>query len=157
MPRVVPSQIVDFIDAEFPHARSRQQYHVDVQYKDRVTALVRLVNELPYELLTMDGAAYNQFVRGVSTMESTRGVEDWISRRPMASFYNQRLGEAISELRGCLEPLLDQQIPAATAGLLFITDAPLRESIRADMAFANQVFGGGEWKAATVLTDWTKR
>jgi len=151
MRRVVPSQVVEFIDADFSFARSRQEYHVDAQYKDRVTALLRLVNELPDELLIMDAAAYNQFVRSVSTLESTLDVEDWISRRPMASFYDQRLGEAISDLRDCLQPLPDQQIPAAAAGLPFIADAPLRESIRADIAFANQAFSGGEWKAATVL------
>jgi hypothetical protein len=47
--------------------------------------------------------------------------------------------------------LPDEQIPAATAGLPFITDAQLRESIRGDIAFANQAFRGSEWKAATVL------
>ena len=50
-----------------------------------------------------------------------------------------------------LELLPDEQIPAATAGLLFIRDAQLRESIRGDIAFANQAVSGGEWKAATVL------
>ena len=45
----------------------------------------------------------------------------------------------------------DQQIAEATTGLALIEDLPLRESIRADIAFADQAFGGGEWKAATVL------
>jgi len=70
MRRVVPSQVVEFIDADFSFARSRQEYHVDAQYKDRVTALLRLVNELPDELLIMDAAAYNQFVLSVSTLEA---------------------------------------------------------------------------------------
>jgi len=48
-------------------------------------------------------------------------------------------------------PLPDQQIPAPTADLQFIKDAPLRESIRADIAFANQALSNAEWKAATVL------
>jgi hypothetical protein len=39
-----------------------------------------------------------------------------------------------------------------TAGVSFITDTKPRESIRGDIiAFANQAFSGGEWKAATVL------
>lgn len=71
MPRVVPSQIVEFIDAEFPFARLGQQYNVDLQYKDRVTALVRLVEELPAGFLVMDGAKYNSLVLSISTMKST--------------------------------------------------------------------------------------
>jgi hypothetical protein len=47
--------------------------------------------------------------------------------------------------------LPDEQIPAATASLSFIADPQLRESIRGDIAFANQAFSRGEWKAATVL------
>ena len=152
MPRVVPSQVVGFIDVEFPFARSRQQYNVDIQYKDRVTALLRLVEELPDELLLMDGAEYNQFVLSVSTLRSTLDFVDWtISRGPTAQLYDRGLGEVICNLRACLEPLLDEQIPASTAGLSVIRDTQLRESIRGDIAFANQAFSGGQWKAATVL------
>jgi Tol biopolymer transport system component len=79
MPRVVPSQVVDFIDDKFPHARSRQQYNVDPQFRDRVTALIRLVDELPDELLIMDREAYNRFVLSVSNEEYTRprGLDDF--------------------------------------------------------------------------------
>jgi hypothetical protein len=148
---MVPSQVVDFIDAEFEFARSGRQYNVDLQYKDRVTALLRLVEELPDELLAMDGVAYSRFVLSVSTMKSTLDLGEWLARGPMAHFYDQRLGDAISKLRARLESLPDEQIPAATAGLSFITDDQLRQSIRGDIAFANQALSGGEWKAATVL------
>jgi hypothetical protein len=151
MPRVVPSQVIDFIDAEFVFARSRQEYVVDIQYKNRVTALLQLVEALPNELLIMDAGAYNRFILSISTMKSTLDLEHWTSGGHMAPFYGQGLGGAISELRTHLETLSDEQIPPATAGLPFITDAQLRESIRGDLAFANQAFSGGEWKAATVL------
>jgi hypothetical protein len=153
MPRVVPSQIVEFIDDHFPFARPpRQQYNVDPQYKDRVTALLRLVEELPDDLLMMDKDAYTRFVLSASTMKSTLDRDDWmISRGPMAQLYDRGLGVAICDLRASLEPLPDEQTPAATAGLSFITDTQLRDSIRSDIAFANQAFSGGEWKAATVL------
>jgi hypothetical protein len=152
MPRIVPSQIVNFIDDKFSFARSRQQYNVDPQYRDRVIALIRLVEELPDELLIMDREAYNRFVLSVSTIKSTLDHDDWmISRGPRAELYDRGLGVAICDLRACLEPLPDEQIPAATVGLLFIKDPQLRESIRGDIAFATQAFSGGEWKAATVL------
>jgi len=152
MPRVVPSQIVEFIDAEFSFARTRQQYNVDIQFKGSVEALLRLVDELPSELLLLEGATYNRFVHSVSTMKSTLELEIWNSRlSSMAPIFDRKLGDAISDLRACLEPLPDEQIPAAIAGLSFITDVQLRNSIRGDIAFANQAFSGGEWKAATVL------
>jgi hypothetical protein len=152
MSRVVPSQIVEFVDAKFPHARSRQPYIVDRQFKGSVSALLRLVNELPNELLMLDSTGYNRFVESISTIESTLELETWNTNiHPVAQLDGRKLGEAITDLRACLERLPDEQIPAATTGLLFIRDAQLRESIRGDIAFANQAFNGGEWKAATVL------
>jgi hypothetical protein len=153
MPRVVPSQIVEFVDAQFPHAGlPQQQFVVGVQFKGSVSAILRLVNELPNELLMLDSGEYNRFVLSVSTIESTLGLESWNTKvHPAAQVEGQKLGEAITDLRACLEVLPDEQVPAATAGLPFITDVQLRESIRGDIAFANQAFNGGEWKAATVL------
>jgi hypothetical protein len=151
MPRVVPSQIVEFIDSKFPFARTRQQYNVDIQYRGRVNALLQLADELPEELIRMDSADYNRFVLSLSTIRSTLELEPWISRGQLAELYGRDLRDAISDLRSCVDPLPDQQIPEATTGLAFIEDAPLRESIRADITFANQEFSGGEWKATTVL------
>lgn len=151
MPRVVPSQIVEFIDSKFPFARTRQQYNVDIQYRGRVNALLQLADELPEELIRMDSADYNRFVLSLSTIRSTLVLEPWISRGQLAELYGRELGDAISDLRSCIDRLPDQDIPEATTGLGFIEDAPLRESIRADIAFANQAFSGGEWKATTVL------
>ena len=92
-------------------------------------ALLRLVEELPSDLLTMSGVDYNSFVLSVSTMKSTIEHEPWISRGYLAPMYDENLGKAISSLRASLKTLPDQQIPAATTGLLFIPDPPLRESI----------------------------
>jgi hypothetical protein len=151
MPRVVPSQIVGFIDEQFSFAGKRQAFNVDIQFKDRVSALLRLADELPDELMVMEATEYNRFVLCVSTMKSTIELEPWNSRGHMAQYYDQRLGEAISDLRACLEPLPDQQVPAATAGLPFINDDILRESIRRDIASAEQALRDAEWKGATVI------
>jgi hypothetical protein len=154
MPRVVPSQIVEFIDLEFPFARPEHkgQPFVDPIYRNRVTALLRLVDALPDGLLIMDGADYNKFVLSVSTMKSALEFADWTMHSgPTVEPNDRGLGIAICNLRAGLVLVPDEQIPAATADLLLITDPQLRESIRADIGFANQAFSGGEWKAATVL------
>ena len=152
MPRVVPSQIREFIDEVFPFALTQRHYNVDIQYRGKVAALLRLADELPEELVHMDSADYNHFVLSLSTIRSTLDFQPWISGGfPHAQHYGMALGDAIFTLRTCIDPLSDQQIPEATTGLPFIADAPLRESIRADIAFANQALNGGEWKATTVL------
>jgi hypothetical protein len=148
MPRVVPSQIVEFIDAEFPFARARQPPSVSHAHKDNLSALLRLVDELPDELKIIDGGDYSRFLRSLETIRSTV-IHTGGNTVPYNS--EKRLGDAISDVRVTLERLPDQQVPAATAGLPFIADPQLRESIRADIAFANQAFSGGEWKAVTVL------
>jgi hypothetical protein len=91
MPRVVPSQIVEFIDAEFLFARTRQQYNVDIQYKGRVSALLQLADELPDELMRMESTDYNRFVLSVSTIRSTLQLEPWISRGHLAPLYDREL------------------------------------------------------------------
>lgn len=55
MPRVVPSQVVEFIDTEFPFARARQPPTFDHADIDALSALVRLTEELPDELRTVSG------------------------------------------------------------------------------------------------------
>jgi hypothetical protein len=101
--------------------------------------------------MVMEGTEYNRFVLSVSTMKSTIEHETWNSRGQLAEMYSRMLGEAISDLRACLEPLPDQQIPASTAGLPFINDDILRESIRRDIASAEQALRDAEWKGATVI------
>jgi hypothetical protein len=97
------------------------------------------------------GAEYNQFVLSISTIKTTIERDNWINngRSPAAST-DQRLQDAIFNLRTCLAPLPDEQIPAATAGLSFNRDKKLRENIRGDIASADQAFSGMQWKAATV-------
>jgi hypothetical protein len=79
MPRVVPSQIREFIDEFFSFALTGQQYNVDIQYRGKVTALLRLADELPAELVRMDSADYNRFILSLSTIRSTLELEPWIS------------------------------------------------------------------------------
>jgi len=149
MPRVVPSQIISFIDGHFAFARLKERFNVDLQFKDRVSALLRLVDELPDELVAMTGPEYNRFVEDVETMRST--IELWNAHGALTPNFDVRLGSAITDLRRCVAEMDDQLVPASTAGLLFIKDNDLRESVRRDIASAKQAFHDSEWKGATVL------
>lgn len=150
MPKVVPSQIVAFIDQDFPFARERRDFEVDMQFKGQVGGLLRLVGELPDELVTLDGDAYNGYVRAIAMMNSM--IATWDAHGPVTHGYeNRKLGAVITSMREALATMSDEVIPAATADLLFIQDDNLRESIRADVAAAEAAFVDRGWKAATVL------
>ena len=154
MPRVVPSQIVEFIDAEFPFARSRQPStftHADI---DALSALVRLTEELPDELRTVSGRNHSFFLRGIETIRGTvtsRIAFASASHAPL----DERLRNAIADVREILEPLPDEAPSPATAELSFIPDADLRDSIRNDVSAANRALHDGLWKASTVLAGAT--
>ena len=96
MPRVVPTQIVAFIDEDFPFARTREPFNVDMQFKDRVSALLRLVDELPDELIRITDTEYNRFVRSIETMRST--IARWDSHGVTQAYIDRRLGSAVGPL-----------------------------------------------------------
>jgi hypothetical protein len=153
MGRVTPGEIVAFIERTLSPARTQKNYILDAgNYKNSVSALLRLADELPSELRPTDGPEYSRFILNVETLRSTLKTEAWVSSGDMqAPSWGRALGNAVHDLYECLILLPNQQIPAATAGLLFIEDQQLRENIRADIAAAEQAFSGEGWKAATVL------
>jgi hypothetical protein len=57
----------------------------------------------------------------------------------------------IALVRRALSSCPDEFPSASTAGLDFIGEADLRESLRMDLSAGNQALANGEWKAATVL------
>jgi len=147
--RVVPTQIKDLIDTAFPAAKEGKELHIDDPHLGTVAAILRLIDEVPDELIAISGHEYNEYVSSVETMRSIEQM--WRAHGRIEMHTGVRLGAAVAKLRKCLEGLRDQVIPATTTALSFITDAPLRESIRADVAAADQALHDGGWKAATVL------
>jgi hypothetical protein len=115
---------------------------------DALNALVRLTEELPDELRTVSGRNYSLFLRGIEIIRGTV-----TSRVPLAfgAPLDERLRNAIADVRAILEPLPDEAPSPATAELSFITDGDLRGSIRNDVSAANRALHDGLWKAATVL------
>jgi hypothetical protein len=152
MPRVVPSQIVSLIDFHFAHAKTAQPGRgdmIDVSSSPRLSAILRLVDELPDELITVSGDDYNRLTDSVETIRNV--LEMWTSHGSTAFYLPTKAWDAVVGLRRSLVALPDQSVPAATAGLPFVADPALRESLRQDIATANSALHNGEWKAATVL------
>lgn len=145
-----PTQIVNYIDGVFQHARLGTRYEVDMQFYDRVSAALRLVDELAPELVTFSGADYTRYIGAVEAMRSAISI--WNAHGASTPGYaNARLGAFIAELRQLLSTLDDEVIPASVVELTFITDTVLRESIREDIAAAEAAFVSRQWKSATVM------
>jgi hypothetical protein len=145
----VPSQVVDFIDDVFPLALRKDQFNVDMQFRDRVSALLRLVDELDPELVTFTGRDYSQYVATVEGVRSA--VRVWDAHGVPDSISDRRLGDTIIKLRWLVSELDDVTIPSETAELTFIPEHDLRDSIREDIASSDQAYSAHQWKSATVM------
>jgi hypothetical protein len=148
---VMPSQVVQTIDALFSHAArgSGGAGHLQASHSPQLTGILSLVRSIPSELISVPVNEYADFVLAVSTIEYHLKV--WISRGPAGSMSTVSGEDAISVLRRVLAKCPDEYPPPTTSELSFIADGDLRDEIRRDLGAAHRAFANSEWKAATVL------
>ena len=155
MPRVVPSQVVDFIDKLFPNAAVEQPNNVpELTFTDleKVAALIDLVTEVPAELLIMNATQYTEYVASVAAVKSR--IRVWETKgntQPIRLIAGLRTHGPVALIRQALTKCPDNFPAAGTTELNFMTDAPLRESLRLDISTISNTLANGEWKAATVV------
>jgi hypothetical protein len=149
MARVVPSQIVALINKHFPIIKSAT-LDVDHGSVAVLTAIARLVDEIPTELLIISGDDYSDLVCGVESIKNS--VAFW-QHKGVGAIGNSGIKgiNTLSVIRDALTKCPDQIPSPRTAELVFVTDSALRESIRLDMSTATSSLHFGEWKGATVL------
>lgn len=157
MPRVVPSQILAFIDQAFPCAQTQVTgvgTNLVRHNSGLLAGLLELLDRVPDELITVTGAPYNSLVTSVAAIKDRLGL--WQSQADppalelvfvsgLPQFSPVRL------IRDALSACPDQNPAPATAELNFIPDADLRANLRNDIGAVNRALSDGEWKAATVL------
>lgn len=155
MPRIVPSQVVALIDKVFPEAQENRTADKFTLHRDHALGLagiVRLVDQIPDELLRLEGERYAEFIAALEGIRQS--LETW----PHQGVSHQ-LGKIrglyklnpLSIVRGALASCPDDYPPEEIAGLEFIDDAEHRENLRLDVAGINRAFANNEYKAATVL------
>jgi hypothetical protein len=155
MPRVVPSQVVDLIDKLFPTARAEQPgnpMRLNFDNLAAVTPLVRLLEQIPSELLVMDATQYAEYVSSVAALNSH--IRVWETRgntQPLTLIPGLRRHSPIALIRQALERCPNEFPPASTSELTFISDEKLRERLNLDIGAVENAFSNSEWKAATVL------
>jgi hypothetical protein len=157
MPRVVPSQIVAFIDDVFNWARTQElDFGINLNRTNsgQLAGMLDLLDKVPDELITISGAAYSSLITSVAAIRDRIGLwhaqpappeQELVFVSGLPRFSPVRI------IRDALSNCPDQSPAPATAQLNFITDAELRAILRNDIGDVDRALTDGEWKAATVL------
>jgi hypothetical protein len=146
MPRVVPSDVLATIDRLFPFAATEvddgRAKSLGPSWSARLSALLALVDEIPRELLRLDGSEYATLITAVEAIRDILAM--WRLPAPAdGSFYS--MGDIkglppvspVTLIRLALAKCPDELPAPSTIDLPFIKDKRFRESIRLDMSAAN--------------------
>jgi hypothetical protein len=131
MPRIVPSQVVALIDKVFPEASASPQpdkFALNHSHATQLASIVRLVDEIPDELIHLDSPQYAEFIAALESIRQS--LQTW--PRQGSSHTLQKVRglyklNPITLIRRALAACPDDYPPAGVAGLEFIDDAELRE------------------------------
>lgn len=156
MGKVFPSQVVEYIKNYRSELAATSQNNIN-DLKIEVTqsrvgylsALLRLISEIPNELITIHGGDYTNFVLAI---ESIKIALDNFSLNKNSYVYAVNKNNVISIIEDNLKKLSDTVIENVTNELSFIKDSLLRESIREDISNVENSIRNGNWKAATVMS-----
>jgi hypothetical protein len=129
MTRIMPSQLVQTIDDLFPHAaKNTPGATLQVGHSSQLLGILNLLNDVPDELIILPPADYSELVLAKSTIEDH--LAHWRTRGNVGDMANEKGVDAVTVIRRSLAKCLDEYPPSATADLLFVQDAALRENIR---------------------------
>jgi len=152
MPRVVPSQVVNFIDGFRLTDRNGIVKMSEVEPYG-LSSILDLVVQIPDELLTMDDASYASLVREKEHIKDilAKWRDNQQAGRQQYPFPFVVSQSPLAIIRSALAKCPDESPAPSTAEFNFIPDPDLRINLRNDMASINRALSNGEWKAATVL------
>jgi hypothetical protein len=148
MPRVVPSQIVEFLADRFPNVLPPPQTPTQFPFvPGNVGGLVALLDMLPHELLPT-GSDYAALITAQEALRA--GIHEQLMNHGPNLTGGE--AEAVRDLdRIILRLCPDSAAPAGTTDPSFIDDEELRADLHHDLGDVNRALQNGEWKAATVL------
>jgi hypothetical protein len=143
MRRIVPSEVVPFIEVRFPWIKE-QNAHPHFK-PGEARALVQLVEGVPDELLTLAPEEFAELTVSVAILDVS-------SREQAARNLSSSERAAIRSLHRLLQKCPDDFPAAGTVEPAFITDPDLRADLHRDIGEVNRALQNKEWKSATVLT-----
>jgi hypothetical protein len=148
MARVMPSQVVQTIDALFPHAAKNVRTPLSGP-SPSLFGLLTLLKDVPQELIALPSADYADLILAQSTIEDM--LAHWRARGAVDTPPGVNGFDAITVIRRALAKCPDEYPPPTTTELLFIKGSDLRDSIRQDVGAAYRALNNYEWKGATVM------
>jgi hypothetical protein len=160
MPRVVPSQVVTYIDQVFPWAKDQvpgtdHSHFLNHSHAGPAAGLLDLISKIPDELLTMGDGPYSEFVSAVASIKEKlllwQNQTNFNLNTAVGPIPGFRSVGPLTLIREALIKCPDENASPGTTDLRFITDEELRQSLRNDIGAVNRALANGEWKAATVL------
>ncbi len=159
MPKVVPSQIVEFIDKRYPVVKDQLNGHsktfsIDFSRQGIVGTVMHLIDQLPTSLLPIEGDELVRFLEAYHELKS--GVAIWSTgsgglRHEITKIKDGSGLNPLTVIRDILSRCPDQGTESYDNRLAFITDKTFGEIINQDIGFVNEALSNAEWKASTVL------
>lgn len=157
MPRIVPSDVIRYIDRAFPEVNWNEPDPVlpplDRRWVVIVDTIVQLTQQVPEELLPVSSQEYIGYLSSIIPLQEA--VLTWrqvAQASPSLTVY-AFLSEIhpIVRLRRSLSSCPDAVPAPGTTELAFITDEQLRSGLRLDVSNFNRSLANAEWKATTVI------
>ena len=159
MPKVVPSQIVEFIDKRYPVVKEQLSGHgktfsIDYSRQGVINTIMHLIDQLPTYLTPLAGDELVRFLEAYHELKS--GIVIWGTgsgglRHEITKIKDGSGLNPITVIRDILSKCPDQGVENRDTGLSFIADQVFAEIINQDISFVNEALSNAEWKASTVL------
>jgi hypothetical protein len=161
MPRVVPSRVVALMEALFPPFLSsasetyegpNAQQAMPVSYRGQLEAVLTLLEQIPEELITLEGEDYTNLLASIAAIRSILKTWQTYHKHDLNPIPGISSLNPVVVIHHALARCPDEFPGPGTAELRFLQPDDLRENLRLDISTANRALTNGEWKAATVLS-----
>jgi hypothetical protein len=153
---IVPSRVVQFIDAAFAWSKDRAGQRLTQDHALEVAAIVDLVDAMPEaHLATLEVDEHVRLLGAIAGMRAA--VAGWRSgghpghATPLSVMQGLRGWHPISTVRALLEKCPDDIPTLAAHELGFLGDAELQYALRMDISNAHHAHARRDFKSATVL------
>lgn len=155
MNRVLPSQVVQFIESAFPWVLTETEGHpvsLGSGAAGALAAVIDFVDKIQGNLLVINEQAYAEFLAArafiVNALRTwpTQGGSHELKKIPGVREFNP-----VNLLRQALAQCPDAAPSPELQQLEYVQDLELREDMKTDIDASYRSFAQGDWKAATVL------
>lgn len=161
MSRVVPSQIVAYVDSSLAYFLGSAPRGVTLHPSicGALNGLLRLIEQLPNSLLPSEPKEYADFVQSQESIRfavakalGQSALSDMQTGPPQLHPDAGGKPSQVQVIRDALAACPDEVPPRHSQELSFVGPADFRDSLLVDLETTRSALRNGEWKAATVLS-----